>query len=64
MKQHYADLSARPFFPGLVKYMASGPVVAMVWEGLNMVKTGRQMLGGIELYYLKCNVNTVIKLQD
>lgn len=25
--------------------MASGPVVAMVWEGLDMVKQGRQMLG-------------------
>ncbi|XP_030649298.1 nucleoside diphosphate kinase B isoform X2 [Chanos chanos] len=25
--------------------MGSGPVVAMVWEGLNVVKTGRVMLG-------------------
>ena len=25
--------------------MASGPVLAMVWEGLNAVKTGRVMLG-------------------
>merc|ERR1711993_231398 len=45
LRQHYSDLSARPFFPGLVKYMASGPVVPMVWEGLNVVKTGRVMLG-------------------
>ncbi|XP_012255048.1 nucleoside diphosphate kinase [Athalia rosae] len=45
LKQHYADLSARPFFPGLVKYMASGAVVPMVWEGLDAVKTGRVMLG-------------------
>lgn len=45
MKKHYADLSARPFFPGLVKYMSSGPVVPMVWEGTNVVKTGRVMLG-------------------
>jgi nucleoside-diphosphate kinase len=45
LKQHYADLAARPFYPGLCKYMASGPVVPMVWEGLNVVKTGRVMLG-------------------
>jgi len=45
LKKHYEDLAARPFFAGLVKYMASGPVVPMVWEGLNVVKTGRQMLG-------------------
>ena len=35
----------RPFYPGLVKYMSSGPVVAMCWEGLGAVKTGRVMLG-------------------
>ncbi|KAL0850364.1 hypothetical protein ABMA28_012191 [Loxostege sticticalis] len=45
LKNHYSDLASRPFFPGLVKYMSSGPVVPMVWEGLNVVKTGRQMLG-------------------
>merc|ERR1719244_1399173 len=45
LKNHYADLSSKPFFGGLVKYMASGPVLAMVWEGLNAVKTGRVMLG-------------------
>ncbi|KAM7426051.1 Nucleoside diphosphate kinase B [Porites harrisoni] len=45
LRQHYADLSNLPFFPGLVKHMASGPVVAMVWEGLGVVKTGRVMLG-------------------
>merc|ERR1712168_1531036 len=45
LENHYADLSKKPFLPGLVKYMASGPVVAMVWEGLNAVKTGRVMLG-------------------
>eukprot|EP00330_Aristerostoma_sp_ATCC50986_P009818 CAMPEP_0114588716 /NCGR_PEP_ID=MMETSP0125-20121206/11354_1 /TAXON_ID=485358 ORGANISM="Aristerostoma sp., Strain ATCC 50986" /NCGR_SAMPLE_ID=MMETSP0125 /ASSEMBLY_ACC=CAM_ASM_000245 /LENGTH=154 /DNA_ID=CAMNT_0001785261 /DNA_START=45 /DNA_END=509 /DNA_ORIENTATION=- len=45
LKKHYADLASRPFFPGLVSYMASGPVVAMVWEGDNAVATGRKMLG-------------------
>merc|ERR1719291_1453710 len=45
LKAHYADLAKKPFFPDLVSYMASGPVVPMVWEGLNVVKTGRVMLG-------------------
>merc|ERR1711976_883633 len=45
LKQHYADLAGKPFFPGLVKYMASGPLVPMVWEGKGVVKTGRVMLG-------------------
>lgn len=41
----YEDLKGKPFFPGLIKYMAAGPVVAMVWQGLDAVKTGRAMLG-------------------
>ncbi|XP_071400567.1 nucleoside diphosphate kinase B-like [Centroberyx affinis] len=45
LQQHYADLKERPFFPTLIKYMNSGPVVAMVWEGKGAVKTGRIMLG-------------------
>nr|ABW04136.1 nucleoside-diphosphate kinase [Epinephelus coioides] len=45
LKQHYMDLKDKPFFSGLIQYMKSGPVVAMAWEGLNVVKTGRIMLG-------------------
>ncbi|KAM9305982.1 nucleoside diphosphate kinase A [Gastrophryne carolinensis] len=45
LKQHYIDLKDRPFYKGLVSYMSSGPVVPMVWQGLNVVKTGRVMLG-------------------
>ena len=45
LKEHYADLAGRPFFPSLLSYMQLGPVVPMVWEGLNVVKTGRVMLG-------------------
>jgi nucleoside-diphosphate kinase len=45
LEKHYEDLSSKAFFPGLVKYMASGPVCAMVWEGKDVVKQGRAMLG-------------------
>jgi nucleoside-diphosphate kinase len=44
-EKHYADLASKPFFNGLVEYAASGPVVAMIWEGDNAVLTGRKMLG-------------------
>ena len=43
--EHYADLSKKPFFPGLVKFFSSGPIVCMCWEGLDVIKQGRQMLG-------------------
>ncbi|XVF08536.1 hypothetical protein REPUB_Repub07fG0011300 [Reevesia pubescens] len=44
-ERHYADLSAKPFFNGLVEYIISGPVVAMIWEGKNVVATGRKIIG-------------------
>merc|ERR1719221_2040467 len=45
LKTHYSDLSKKPFFPELIRYMTSGPVVPMVFEGLSAVKQGRTMLG-------------------
>ncbi|XP_029432935.1 nucleoside diphosphate kinase 3 isoform X2 [Rhinatrema bivittatum] len=45
LKDHYLALQARPFYSRLVKYMSSGPVLAMVWQGLDVVKTARTMLG-------------------
>jgi nucleoside-diphosphate kinase len=40
-----ADLSKKPFFPSLVDFFSSGPIVAMVWEGHNSVRGIRQMMG-------------------
>jgi len=45
LNQHYADLKEKPFFPSLVKHIASGPVVPMVWEGKDVVRQGRVLLG-------------------
>ncbi|GMH68171.1 hypothetical protein TrRE_jg11871 [Triparma retinervis] len=44
-QNHYADLSKKPFFPGLVNFFSSGPIVCMCWEGKDIIKQGRQMLG-------------------
>ena len=43
--QHYAEHSERPFFNNLVSFLTSGPVVAMVWEGKDVVRYGRTMIG-------------------
>ena len=45
LEEHYADLSSKAFFPGMIDYMQSGPVCCMVWEGVGAVLTGRKMLG-------------------
>jgi nucleoside-diphosphate kinase len=44
-EKHYEDLAGKPFFPGLVEYVTSGPVVAMVWAGKGVVLTGRKIIG-------------------
>ncbi|XP_031626068.1 nucleoside diphosphate kinase-like [Contarinia nasturtii] len=38
LKEHYIEHANRHFFNPLLKFMSSGPVVPMVWEGLNAVK--------------------------
>jgi nucleoside-diphosphate kinase len=45
MEAHYADLKEKKFFPSLISYMTSGPVVAMVWEGDGVIAGGRRLLG-------------------
>ena len=45
LEEHYKDLKEKPFFPKLLEYMLMGPVVCMVWQGREVVKTGRKMLG-------------------
>ena len=42
---HYKDLSKKPFFPSLCKFFSSGPIICMCWEGKDIIKQGRQMLG-------------------
>src|SRR5690625_4311036 len=44
-KEHYGEHKDKPFFGELVEFVTSGPVFAMVWEGENVIKTARQMMG-------------------
>jgi nucleoside-diphosphate kinase len=42
---HYAIHRGKPFYEGLIRYIISAPVMAMVWEGPNAVGAVRQMMG-------------------
>ncbi len=44
-RRHYAVHEGKPFFEGLIRYITSAPVVAMVVEGANAVAAVRQMVG-------------------
>ena len=45
-KRHYGEHAERPFFPGLVGFITSAPIVAMVWEAENAVEVVRNTMGG------------------
>ena len=42
---HYAIHKGKPFYDGLIRYITSAPVMAMVWEGPNAVAAVRQTMG-------------------
>lgn len=44
-ENHYGVHRERPFFAGLVEFITSGPLVAMVWEGEGVVASARKMIG-------------------
>ncbi|WP_444659722.1 nucleoside-diphosphate kinase [Caproiciproducens sp. R2] len=45
LREHYSHLADQSFFPDIVKYMVSGPVLAMIVEGENAVEGTRKIIG-------------------
>jgi nucleoside-diphosphate kinase len=44
-EEHYAVHKGKPFYDGLIEYIMSGPVMAMVWEGVEAIAAARQTMG-------------------
>jgi nucleoside-diphosphate kinase len=44
-KRHYAEHDGKPFFGELVDFITSGPLVAIVLEGIEAVRAARQVIG-------------------
>lgn len=45
LKEHYAHLVDKPFYPGIASFMKTTPVVAQVWEGKDSVEVLRKLCG-------------------
>lgn len=45
LKEHYSHLADKPFFNSLKNFMMSSPVIAMCWEGLEVVSAVRLLCG-------------------
>ena len=44
-ERHYAIHKGKPFYEGLIQYITSSPVMAMVWEGPEAIHAIRQTMG-------------------
>jgi len=44
-KQHYAEHVNKPFYPGLEKFITGSPILALVVEGLEVIRVVREVLG-------------------
>jgi len=47
-EKHYGEHAGKPFFAGLVDFITSGPVVAMVLEGKGVISAAREMMGATD----------------
>lgn len=45
LRDHYAHIADKPFFPGVSRFMQSSPVIAACFEGLEVVKAVRILCG-------------------
>ncbi len=43
--KHYAEHVGKPFYEPLIRFITSGPVLAMVWEGENAINAVRKLVG-------------------
>ena len=57
LREHYAHIVDKPFFPEVVAYMTSGPVVGMIVEGDSVIKGMRMLMGTTK--YLDAQIGTI-----
>ena len=47
-RRHYAEHVNEPFFPELLEFIVSGPVVAMEWSGESAISVCRDLMGATD----------------
>jgi nucleoside-diphosphate kinase len=45
LREHYAHIADKPFFPGIEKFMSESPVILQAWEGFEAIDTIRTLCG-------------------
>jgi nucleoside-diphosphate kinase len=44
-EKHYVEHKDKPFFDGLCRFLSSSPVMVMVWQGQNVIRLSRNLIG-------------------
>ena len=57
LKEHYAHIANRLFFPDIVEFMTSGPVVGMIVEGTDIITGMRKLMGSTS--WLDADIGTI-----
>ncbi|MBR4270755.1 MAG: nucleoside-diphosphate kinase [Clostridia bacterium] len=57
LREHYAHIAEKPFFPNVLEYMMSGPVLGMIVEGEHVVQGMRNIMGPTK--YLDAPAGTI-----
>lgn len=45
LREHYAHIADKPFFPGIETFMSGSPVILQVWQGFECIDTVRTVCG-------------------
>ena len=56
-EKHYGEHKGKPFYNRLIEYIQSGPIVAMVWKGFDVIAGSRQLMGATKP--LEAQVGTI-----
>ncbi len=46
--RHYREHEGKPFYDGLIEFITSAPVVAMIWEGNDVIEMTRTLVGATD----------------
>ena len=46
--RHYGEHKGKPFYEGLIEFITSSPVVAMIWEGDDVIEMARTLIGATD----------------
>lgn len=64
LEEHYLEHKDKDFYPGLIKYMLTGPVIKMSFGGKSAIKNGRKLIAQIRKDYCPGGIKNLVHGSD